>query len=163
MMLKGQMWADGEHSVRRGLFNSWPRRDEKGGGEAADWLMSALKHTHTHTGSECADQSESGLGSPTDGCLRLTQSDCIIHERPPLKERLGSQPLKTNETGRHTHFLLLYLKPPLAYQSEQTRRHLSTITASSCPPEHHSPLTLKLLSSVSLSLSFPPVFFSTAP
>lgn len=75
---------------------------------------------------------------PTDSCLHLslTELDCIIHEKSPLKEHLSSQSLKTNK--RHTH---TPPPPPFCLSIRADLSNLSTITASFWPSEHHSPLT----------------------
>lgn len=64
--------------------------------------MTDCTETHTQRGMNVLI-SDSGLSGPTESSLHLsmTELDCIIHERPPLKEHLRSHPLKTNETDAH--------------------------------------------------------------
>ena len=136
MMVKRQAWADRKHS--RVCLTADP-----GGRGGSDWHTHT--HTHTHTGNECADQWSGASAFPLSAGLRLstTELDCIIHERPPLKEHLSSQPLKTNETHTHTHahthtllVLLLVLhfsicpQPHFAYQSEASQHSCSLLVTS---------------------------------
>lgn len=134
MFLHKSWWKRGKCGLlvsTCGLFNS-PKEG---------WLMSAPKRTQGWREWMSAIQVSA---CPTDSCLHLsvTELDCIIHEKCPLKEHLSSQSLKTNK--RHTHTLPPpppSTRPFFAYQSEQTVCNLSAITAPFCPSRHHSPLT----------------------
>lgn len=66
---------------------------------------------------------------------------CIIHETPPLQERLSVRPLEPGPLPPPPAPLFAASRPRFAYQSEQTVSYLSTITAPSCPPHRRSPLT----------------------